>query len=1094
MSDTLDNIEPHDGSEREFIDLEEGSHNVEMETIAEEESRDLNHRILNSIADVFQQAQRTYAGHRKHIAVLKKIQSKAYQQGYSEAFNYWFNKLVTKIFPLKKKNVVGDRIVKLVAAFIASLDRECEIIRNEREKSGVDNPNAGDLLTDKEKMTATFIDGFIRHVLRGIESKDRNVRFRVTQLLVVIMDNIGEIDEELYNLLMWSMNKRIFDKEPLVRIQAVFCLTKFQSDIDESSKDPDSCVINEATRTLMQIVQNDPSAEVRRAAMLNIINTTKTRSHILERARDVNPINRRLVYSRGLKSMGKTAFDHVEPRILDQLIEWGLKDREPLVRKACEKLITSTWINLWGGDLITFLENLHVCNSTSAPDIMLTLFRIRKDIISKIKFSEGIWKDLTVEIAFLFRCFYLYCVENKLIEILDENAPEATVLAEYLKFYIDERYSSGKQAIPNPTKSPKDLEFIIEQLLITASRYDYSDEVGRRSMLTVIRNMLGLRQLPELLIKLGTEVLQTLSINDRDFITMAIEIINDIRDDDVEQQEHDEVRQEKLHGNSEPENSKRQEVEEEGDEEVEEEEEVESDAVESFHSAVGGLEHANKSGSKDILTNVSDTGEIDPKAVIHCLTRACHMLELVDTPLEQNVLLSSLIDTLIIPALRSGESKIRELGVRSLGLCCLLDAELASENMFIFGMCISKGNAALKKIALQVVIDMFAVHGNVVVDGENKVDSLSIYKIFYKVLKNDKLPECQSVAAEGLCKLFLADIFTDDDLFEALILSYFSPLNTTNEALIQAFAFCIPVYCFSHVSHQQRMSRVASDVLLRLCMLWDETQNSEPSDEDRIAMMKPNVIFQELIFWTDPRKLVGESGVQEVRDSVQLQFLVDILKAFSQIENKVIRKMLLTNINSFFISSYQDYSTLKKSLDYVDDILDNATLDTMSRNAVQKFKTTLTGALQEADNRNNGGANSGNDSSMEEYSMILESSVVIDKNLANDGSDTGDDESEANISSNGEEPILANRGNEVENPDSPPELSRGRSRRKRGWVEVDNSEPVIDGARESAEMDSSLEISEDSAVDRAESVGRQVPLNTLDGDNPSSEEDVPMED
>ena len=1089
MSGKSDNIESHDESEREFIDLEEGSHNMEMETIAEEESRDLNHRILNSIADVFQQAQRTYAGHRKHIAVLKKIQSKAYEQGYSEAFNYWFNKLVTKIFPLKKKNVVGDRIVKLVAAFIASLDRECEIIRNEREKSGVDSQNSGDLLTDKERMTATFIDGFIRHVLRGIESKDRNVRFRVTQLLVVIMDNIGEIDEELYNLLMWSMNKRIFDKEPLVRIQAVFCLTKFQSDIDESSKDPDGCVINEATKTLMQVVQNDPSAEVRRAAMLNIINTTKTRSHILERARDVNPINRRLVYSRGLRAMGKASFEHIEPRILDQLIEWGLKDREPLVRRACEKLITSTWINLWGGDLITFLENLHVRNSTSAPDILLTLFRIRKDIISKIKFSEGIWKDLTVEIAFLFRCFYLYCVENNLTEIIDENAPEATVLAEYLEFYIDERYSPGKQAIPNPEKSSKDLEFIIEQLLITANRYDYSDEIGRRSMLTVIRNMLGLRQLPESLIKLGTEVLQTLSINDRDFITMAIEIINDIRDDDIEQQERDGETQQKSHRDSEPEHSKGQEVELE-----EEDDEVEPDSVESFHSAAEEPEHGNKSGSKDTLTNTSDNGEISPEAVILCLTRACHMLELVDTPLEQNVLLSSLIDTLIIPALRSGEPKIRELGVRSLGLCCLLDTELASENMFIFGMCISKGNAALKKIALQVVIDIFAVHGNVVVDGENKVDSLSIYKIFYKVLKNDKLPECQSIAAEGLCKLFLADIFTDDDLFEALILSYFSPFNTTNEALIQAFAFCIPVYCFSHISHQQRMSRVASDVLLRLCMLWDEAQNPEPSDEDKIAMMKPNVIFQELIFWTDPRKLVGESGVEEVKNSVQLQFLVDILKAFPQIENKVIRKMLLTNINSFFISSYQDYSTLKTSLDYVDDILDNATLDTLSRNAVQKFKTTLVGALQEADDRNNSETKSGHDSSMEEYSMILESSVVIDGALANNSSDYGDDESEANISSNDDKPMPTTAGNEVENPGSPPELSRGRSRKKRGWIEVENSDAVINEARESAERDSSLGMSEGNTVDHAEPVGHQTSLSASDEGNPSSGEDVPMED
>lgn len=63
---------------------------------------DVNTRIFHSIADVFQKAQVTYAGHRKHVAVLKKIQEKAVSQGYEAAFNYWFNAVVSKVLPLRK--------------------------------------------------------------------------------------------------------------------------------------------------------------------------------------------------------------------------------------------------------------------------------------------------------------------------------------------------------------------------------------------------------------------------------------------------------------------------------------------------------------------------------------------------------------------------------------------------------------------------------------------------------------------------------------------------------------------------------------------------------------------------------------------------------------------------------------------------------------------------------------------------------------------------------------------------------------------------------------------------------------------------------
>ena len=152
---------------------------------------DINTKIFNSVTEVFQKAQGSYAGHRKHIAVLKKIQSKAVEQGYEDAFNFWFDKLVTKILPLKKNEIIGDRIVKLVAAFIASLERELILAKKQNYK----------LTNDEEGIFSRFVDQFIRHVLRGVESPDKNVRFRVLQLLAVIMDNIGEIDESLFNCL-----------------------------------------------------------------------------------------------------------------------------------------------------------------------------------------------------------------------------------------------------------------------------------------------------------------------------------------------------------------------------------------------------------------------------------------------------------------------------------------------------------------------------------------------------------------------------------------------------------------------------------------------------------------------------------------------------------------------------------------------------------------------------------------------------------------------------------------------------------------------------------------------------------------------------
>lgn len=989
---------------------------------SEEAADDVNMRIFHSIADVFQKAQSTYAGHRKHVAVLKKIQAKAIDRGYESAFNYWFSMLVTKILPLRKSEPVGNRLVKLVAAFVASLDRELEIAKNNKNE---------ELDPEHSEIYSRFVDLFVRHILRGIESKDKNVRYRVVQLLAAIMDNIGEIDESLYNLLTWSLNKRIYDKEPNVRIQAVFCLTKFQEDDEKEIREQDDP--EDAIHKLMSLIQNDPSAEVRRASMLNLVDMRMTRPYILERARDVNLVNRRLVYSRILKQMNGQCFEKIDFKIMDQLINWGLNDREESVRKACSKLLSYDWLNMLGGDLIEFLEKLNVTKSLVADRAMDCLFKTRDDIIPKLKFPQNIWKEFTVETVFLLRCFYIYCVDNNLHETIESNFPEASRLADSLNSYLQKiLIREEKNKLSDLERSH--VEFILEQLLTIAKEYDYSDEVGRRSMLTVVRNMLGIFELPESLIEIGLQVLKSLSINDSDFVTMAIEIINDIRDDDIERQEKEQEEGETHqtedgnHGNDD-----------------DDDDDDDDAAMESFQQSVENLVNNGVTTREELVKNLKPPRKARPETVVVCLTRSSHMLKLVNMSLEQNILITSLIDSLIMPAVRNTEPRIRELGVRNLGLCCLLDVQLAAESMYILGMCVSKGNESLKKISLQVIVDVFSVHGSRVVDGEGKVDSISLHKIFYRVLKNDDLPDCQVVAAEGLCKLFLADVFTDDDLFETLVLSYFSPANCNNEPLIQAFAFCIPVYCFSHSQHQERMARIAADALLRLCILWEDLQEDEDEVVDRDAMLKPSVIFQQLLHWTDPRKLINRSDEEARKDNVQLIFLLDLSKAFSKIERKDIKKMLLTNINAAFVSSGYDYKLLKELGEHLDHIVENANLDAVSLNSLQKFIMTLDKVKEEACEKSN--VTKGElDSSDEQYSQILESSIHATNHVENESDEDSISEKKENVVS--------------KNPDEVNE-SEVLSRKKR--------------TRSEREEDSNVEKSNDWKVD---SFSRDMPVES----------------
>lgn len=146
-------------------------------------------------------------------------------------------------------------------------------------------------------------------------------------------------------------------------------------------------------------------SEVRRVVLFNLELNAATIPRILERARDVDAINRRVVY---LKPMAELEdFRLIDMKQRHQLLKWGLNDRyirtplffvvssdtafllsrDPLVRRAAGKLVSTQWIRHADYNLLEFLERMDVVEGEAAEDILIAILTARMDIVSLIKFE-----------------------------------------------------------------------------------------------------------------------------------------------------------------------------------------------------------------------------------------------------------------------------------------------------------------------------------------------------------------------------------------------------------------------------------------------------------------------------------------------------------------------------------------------------------------------------------------------------------------------------------------------------------------------------------------------------------------------------------
>ena len=360
--------------------------------------------------------------------------------------------------------------------------------------------------------------------------------------------------------------------------------------------------------------------------------------------------------------------------------------------------------------MLELLERIDIVNSGAedgvALEAMISFWDGRSDYRDAATFEVTFWDSLSAESAFMVRTFNDFCrvhSNGRYEALVEEKMPEVTRFAFYLQRHV-EHYMEARKKESISGQDDDDAmdiddddgdvggkdgstgddtveqEFIVEQLLHIAQSLDYSDEVGRRKMFALMREMLATPDLPEEATKLVVELLHILTGSDsteREFCGVVLEAVAEVHDTIVAD---DSTLREGSTGTL---------------------DELEDD---SFHSARSEMSRDHAASSRhhrekaaEMVSGVTKTSQQqilkverrtadgiegedeEAKAIkqilinMKCLHIAQCMLENVEGPLQQNGHLISMLNNLVVPAVRSYEAPLRERGLLCLGLCCLLD-------------------------------------------------------------------------------------------------------------------------------------------------------------------------------------------------------------------------------------------------------------------------------------------------------------------------------------------------------------------------------------------------------------------------------------
>lgn len=104
--------------------------------------------------------------------------------------------MLSHVLVLKKGTTTADRVIKFIGAYTRFINEKGECLRSPCLTFKFKRPflAAEDSTEEGDSTAARFTARLLKFLLKGIEAKDKNVRYRVLQTLVEMVSHLGEIE------------------------------------------------------------------------------------------------------------------------------------------------------------------------------------------------------------------------------------------------------------------------------------------------------------------------------------------------------------------------------------------------------------------------------------------------------------------------------------------------------------------------------------------------------------------------------------------------------------------------------------------------------------------------------------------------------------------------------------------------------------------------------------------------------------------------------------------------------------------------------------------------------------------------------------
>ncbi|KAF8207192.1 nuclear condensing complex subunit [Mycena galopus ATCC 62051] len=914
--------------------------------------------LQTAIPLIFEQVQASRANHQKNFVALHKLHLEAErtkQLAGEREFADIFKALLARVLNVKKAVEPADRVARFVGGYIKYLNERAADDRDEEDDDDVDND------TPASRFTANLLS----FLLKGFQAKDKAVRYRVISIAGEMIIALGEIDLDIYNALQEALLDRIHDKEAMVRLPVVVALSKLAA-----GEDPEEIPAGEQSllQVLIDTLSSDPSPEVRRITLVNIPVNATSLPAILARARDTDTSIRKFLYNDVLT---KAASGAADPHVLtiaqrELLVRHGLGDREKTVRSAAADLL-GTWIDVIGQKespeeelatritgidiskteekspltseekqrkiiqtLAIFLNkfDLQVEGAQIASDALRSVFDTRPDIFEDLYFGDAYFGNLSPEKAFLVRVFVDHCKDDKdrgEANMENKGIPVVTACA----FRIQAGYNClvAADEVGGQDEAKVDErhnnEFILGELLKLAVNLDYSDEIGRRKMFALVRDMLNSHILPLDLVPRCLDVLRQLSPDERDLIRVVVEIVGDLREpgDDEDDLRAADQTQDTI---------------------------VRATSQLYFHFMMLLQNPDDIEQSPTPKRPVTAREEMSTEEQAHadltdmrCLILCIGMLERVNGTVDENSTLQGVLADLIIPSVKSKDEQFREKGLIALGLICLIAKNLALKTLQSF-LTQAEANVPepLKITLLHIIFDLLMVHERTLLasEGETGKKALTflVAQLEKETNKEDTSPKVLALLAMGIAKLLLCGMIADERLVKSLMMVYFSPYNVDNQELKQCLTFFAHMYSRSTAKNQQTMRIIFIDIFHKLSKLRQDLEE----EEDFLSLTS---VAHMWIDWTDPTQMQNPNGGKASDPLIQFDMANDIIRALlTDKMPKGDKRILCQMLPKLSIPEEVDVDKIRTLKLLIDNVSTRRPLgDATANNALKKFDAAI---------------------------------------------------------------------------------------------------------------------------------------------------------